>query len=218
MLRGIDISHHNTNLEVIDFCNKYGKPDFIIHKLTEGKTYVDPTVNGRVEWIRLLTDGFVGFYHFARPDNNTPLEEALHFCKNLKDKPPAMLFLDWEGKSLEYNFQWAVDWCLNVHEMTGIDPIIYASASVVKKYAEIYPYWWTAHYNNECVDMCGHDNVVEMFTQYNNKPLDCDVYHGNRVDWRLFIGVSSNEKTIKELLCSWEEDNYLYEVYKTRKE
>lgn len=87
---GIDISHHNTN---VDFSKI--KQDFIFLKATEGETFIDSTFKSR--WEEVGERGIVrGAYHFYRA-NKDPIKQARHFCKvvgTLKDSD--MLVLDME--------------------------------------------------------------------------------------------------------------------------
>lgn len=216
MLKGIDVSHHNTDAIITEWILNNGQPDFVIHKLTEGKTYVDPKVYERAA---LLTNCLCGFYHYARPDNNSAINEALHFCNSLplftEGNSRVLFILDWEGKSLNYPFEWAVIWCNEVERITGRKPLIYASASVIKKYADQYDLWWTAHYNPACDDGCEHDGGVnEVMTQYTNTPIDTDIFHGNEEKWRS-IGYEEVALPLHgERLATWLDSGYEYSVWR----
>lgn len=219
-LYGIDISHHNTDKAVESEC--LGKHiDFVIHKLTEGKSWRDTEAKRRV-YSAIDKGKLVGLYHYARPDNNTPEDEAQNFFDNI---PPACLkeeckknviyALDWEGNSINYDFSWAIKWCNLVYKKTGRYPLIYASASVVKKYHELYTFWWTAHYNSDCVDGCEHDGgVIEWMTQYKRQPIDLDIFHGTRSDWQNLGIPHKLSNPEPELLYSWEDSAAVYELFR----
>lgn len=217
MLKGIDISHHNTAGNIQNWIDTNGEPDFIIHKLTEGKTYVDPKVYERTA---LILDKLCGYYHYARPDNNKPKEEAVHFCSSLplfvEGNSNVLFILDWEGNALNYPFEWALEWCAEVEKTEGRKPIIYASASVIKKYADRYDLWWTAHYNQSCSDGCEHDGVNEVMTQYTNTPIDTDIFHGNEEKWRS-IGYAEIALPLNgERLATWIDSGYEYSVWREK--
>lgn len=219
MLKGIDISHHNTDKKIMDFISQHYMPDFVIHKLTEGKTYVDPKVTERYDQLRdwvMNSKGLVGFYHYARPDNNTALEDARNYLGNLPMQNEYVLhILDWEGNALQHDFIWALEWCNIVHEETGRWPIIYASASVIKKYGTKYKYWWTAHYNPACEAGCSHDGgAQEVLTQYSNNPIDTDVFHGSYNDWTR-IGYDDIELE-SDIVAEWTDEVYKYTVMRCK--
>ena len=71
MLKGIDISHHqrNINLSAID-------TDFVIIKATEGNGYTDECCDKFYQEAKRLGKK-LGVYHFARPDlENSAVAEA----------------------------------------------------------------------------------------------------------------------------------------------
>lgn len=218
MLKGIDISHHNTDQKIKEFISKYFSPDFVIHKLTEGRTYLDPDVLRRsdmlYEWT-VMSKGLIGFYHYARPENNTARDEAENFIAHIPLKSKYTLYiLDWEGNALKHDFNWALEWCNIIHEKLGRWPIIYASASVVKKYGDRYKLWWTAHYNPACDAGCTHDGVQEVLTQYSSSPIDCDVFHGSHNEWTR-IGYDAIELE-SDTVAEWTDDVYKYTIRRER--
>lgn len=208
MLRGFDTSHHQTDKVFNDYLEI---ADFMIIKATEGKTYVDPKFAQRASKI---TDRLCGFYHYARPDNNSFYDEVYNFVITITPhlNSDCLLFLDWENESLNHSFEWALNWCNLVEENTGIKPIIYASASVIQKYKNEYDLWWTAHYNDDCENGCNHDGVKEVLTQYTSNPIDCDVFHGTINDWKKLSG--NNPVTMGEVVATWIDGDYKYEVMK----
>ena len=210
MLKGVDLSHHNSDSV---FNQVLETSDFIIHKLTEGKTYIDPKVYERINKAREMHK-LTGVYHYARPENNNPNEEAVHFANSIPAcTDDTMLYiLDWEGTSLHYNIAWALEWCRLVKEYTGRQPLIYASANIVKRYGNRYGLWWTAHYNKDCENGCEHDGGVnECITQFSNTPYDIDIFHGTKDDWSR-IGFDRLYSEPK-LLFSWLCENKRYTIY-----
>lgn len=213
-LTGFDLSKHQSE-ETFKKCLETG--DFIILKASEGVTYKDITLDNRKAKL-IAADKLRGYYHYARPDNkNTPAEEARNFLRCVGDDwKNALCFLDWEGKSLSYDFGWAVQWCEEFRRWTGVNPIIYASASTVKQYGSLYPYWWTAHYNEECREGCKHDGgTIELITQFTSSggKLDVDIFHGSETDWQALTacGVAVSESNW-ETVATFEADGYFYEV------
>ena len=208
MLKGFDTSHHQKEYIFEEYVKQ---ADFMIIKATEGKTYRDPTFIKRAN---IIKDMLCGYYHYARPENNTPEEEAENFVTTINNcfSDNAILILDWEGNSLQYPFEWALKWCELIHKEMGVKPIIYASASVIKKYKDLHGLWWTAHYNEDCKRGCTHDGgVVEVLTQYTSEPLDIDIFHGTKKDWLKLCGhnIVTSEKVVE-----WIDNNIRYVLYK----
>ena len=126
MLRGIDISKWQsvgTGDQAVDF---------VICKATEGVGYVDPNCDKHYQ--RAKAQGkLLGVYHFARPDKNGPEAEAEFFVKNIKGYiGEALLALDYE--MVPYTDYWAYAFCSKVHELTGVWPVVYMSASKVNDF------------------------------------------------------------------------------------
>ena len=127
MLKGIDISHHQKGIDLgaID-------TDFVICKATEGNGYTDEMCDTFYQKAKSLGKK-LGVYHFARPDlGNSAEAEADWFVKEtLGYHKEAILVLDWESGDLT-NVSWAKAWLDRVYEKTGVKPIIYMSASVMR--------------------------------------------------------------------------------------
>lgn len=133
MLNGIDISHHNFNMQNRQSLNDF---DFVIMKATEGIRFRDPKMQ---VYMNVLNDQMLyGFYHFARPDlGNDPGDEATHFVNTigryLTDR--CLLALDVEAGALSVpNLDvWCAVWAQCVDVMTGRMPLVYISTSETKK-------------------------------------------------------------------------------------
>lgn len=129
MLKGIDISRWQSgiNLAAID-------TDFVIMKATEGVGYTDSSCDGFYQTAKSLGRK-LGVYHFARPDlGNSAEAEADYFLQETKGyQKEAILILDWESGNLG-NISWAKAWLDRVYNKTGVRPIIYMSASVMRQY------------------------------------------------------------------------------------
>lgn len=190
MIRGIDISHHNQ----WQIFPKKGEPainfdkhDFIIMKATEGRTYVDPCMKKYVEM--LPENKLHGFYHFARPENNSAEVEAKHFCDTLGELgEDAILVLDWEAKATSCPIQWAVDWCNYVERIYGKKPLIYCSSWYTKKLKPLLDNnngLWVAHYTKNKKPTV-HTYPTWAMWQYSSDPYDKNVFNGSSNQFRKY--------------------------------
>lgn len=129
MLKGIDISRWQSgiNLAAVDV-------NFVIMKATEGVGYTDSSCNSFYQTAKSLGRK-LGVYHFARPDlGNSAEAEADYFLQETKGyQKEAILILDWESGNLG-NISWAKAWLDRVYNKTGVRPVIYMSASVMRAY------------------------------------------------------------------------------------
>lgn len=148
MLKGIDISHHNNLDRILSIIDK---PDFCFIKATEGKTFNDPKFKHNIQ-ICQEREIPIGFYHFARPENNPPLLECKHFIDRVAPYIGNALFaLDWEEKALNYPVGWAKEFMNYFYCQTGVKPLIYCSAWYASKLSEILAEdygLWVAHYTS----------------------------------------------------------------------
>ena len=199
-MNGIDISIYQKNIDLSKIAC-----DFVIVKATEGKTYTDPYFLNHIENARNLGK-LLGFYHFARPENNTPHEEVLNFLASVTSYlGEGIPFLDWESSG-KNNLSWAKEWLDEFYQLTGIRPLIYMSESVTKTYdwSKIAPEYklWVAKYRDYEIDYnydmtrAGNPPKVGYWDSYvmwqwtssgrldgypNN--LDCNQFYGTREDW-----------------------------------
>lgn len=133
MLNGIDISHHNFNMQNLNDLNML---DFVIMKATEGIRFRDNKMP--IYMNALKKDMLYGFYHFARPDlGNDPEDEAEHFVSYIRKylTNRSLLALDVEAGALSVKKldAWCSTWAQVVDIETGILPLIYISTSQTKK-------------------------------------------------------------------------------------
>ena len=135
---GIDVSHHQGNINWQLVAND-GKV-FAFCKATEGRTYQDPNFN------TYMTNGInagvvMGAYHFARPDNNTAIEDADNFIAHASNYigsgflPPVLDLEDPNSSThLDQLFTssqltaWVQAWLDRVEAQTGVEPILYLSS------------------------------------------------------------------------------------------
>lgn len=188
---GVDFSHHQWNKNVAKIFNP-SYVDFVIIKATEGKSYVDQAMN---DWLQLIADTrgesgapFIFFYHYARPENNRPDQEAIHFINTIEHHiGNCGIALDWEGEALKLKEGtiWALDWLYQVQAATGnrAKPLFYTSAAYTFKYNPIaaagFPLW-VAHYNTERPRVSAWDRPT--IWQFTSKPFDMNIFFGSPSD------------------------------------
>lgn len=127
MLKGIDISAYQS----VQAADK--GQDFVIVKATEGTGYVSNVCDGQYQRAK-KAGKLLGVYHFARPDLNKGVDgakrEAQYFVKNIKGYiKEAILVLDYEVAP--YSDDWSFAFMQEVHNQTGVWPMLYASASKI---------------------------------------------------------------------------------------
>ena len=223
MLKGIDISKWQAGIDLSKI-----DTDFVICKATEGVGYTDKNCDGFYQQAKKLGKK-LGVYHFARPDlRNTAIAEADYFLKETTGyHKEAILVLDWEAGDLG-NISWAKSWLDRVYEKTGVKPIIYMSASIMRQYD-----WssvvnadyglWVANYGAN--DGTPQESVFDRYPlkywtfyalwQYTSKGrlagyngnLDLNYFSGDKTAWDKYAGGSPStgntskptEKSIDEL-------------------
>lgn len=217
-LNGIDISNHQgkANMDLASVLDKT-KTDFVIVKATEGTTFVDAYCDKFYQIAKKKGKG-LGFYHFARPENNTAKAEAKFFYENTKNYfGEAIPILDWESSG-KANVAWAKEWLDEVYRLTGVRPIIYMSESVVNAYnwksvADANYGLWVAKYRDYGVDSnydmsnAGTEPSVKYWKFYAmwqwtssgrltgySKNLDCNIFYGSREAWNKYAGITSAVK------------------------
>ena len=201
---GIDISNWQKGIDLSKV-----KCDFVIAKATEGSTYVDKTMVGFLDKAQKLGK-CIGFYHFARPENNSAIKEAQHFYKHTKDYfKKGIPVLDWESVGVA-NVAWAKQWLDYIYMVSAVKPMIYMSESVANKYnwkavADAGYGLWVAKYRDYTIDY-NYDMqragakpsvkywpVIAMWqwtssgrlTGYSQN-LDCDIFYGDKDAWKAY--------------------------------
>lgn len=197
MLKGIDISHHQTEDRAI---KEMENADFVIIKATEGKTYTDPLFSIHLQ-NAVSRCKLIGIYHYARPENNTYIEEVENFIKSFGGMmKKAIPILDWEGNAWTQPIDWCIQWLDYFYYKTGIKPMLYISASRFGTLPEYikqnYPLWIASYGTN---DGQPHENNLRKYVgkdvplwQYTSNPIDRDIFYGDSIDWGVLCG---NEKT-----------------------
>jgi lysozyme len=126
----IDISHHNTIPSSL-FPAKEAGIVGVIHKITEGSSYVDSKVDAR--WaLANKAELLWGLYHFIRPGNAKAQAEFM-FSKAMSMgicDPHTLWVLDHEDADVSTSD--ALAFLLRIEELTGREPVIY-SGHVLKE-------------------------------------------------------------------------------------
>lgn len=129
MLRGIDISNWQEGLEIQPLSSQI---DFVICKATEGLGFVDYCCDNFIEQAKACNKLW-GFYHFAR--NNDPVDEANYFYENCSNYfTHGIPVLDIETNAIEDWGKYTTQFTDRIHVLTGVYPIIYASAAWLWKF------------------------------------------------------------------------------------
>ncbi len=213
MLYGIDVSKWQSRYATL---NNEGNTDFVMIKLTEGETYVDPmAANHTISACN--KNVLIGFYHYARPDlHSDPTKEALNFGKRVLEfcryysLSHVMLALDFEEWVLGPNEcdEWCRRWLDIVLDIVGYKPLLYVNGSRVAQFARVpegdYGLWlarWPkttpTHEGIASVRNNTHNWPVCAMWQYRGAPLDLDVFYGNVETWKKYaplIGIDEGDE------------------------
>jgi len=119
----VDLSHHNANPNFAD-----AKNDGIvgvIHKATQGLTYVDPTYGDR-HTAALDEDLLWGAYHFGTGSDG--VQQAEFFLETVQPAADTLLVLDFEANAQgpSMTLEEARAFVTHVHEATGRWPGLYS--------------------------------------------------------------------------------------------
>lgn len=187
MLNGIDISHHNFNMQNLYDINK---KDFVIMKATEGIRFKDNKLP--VYMNALNRDMLYGFYHFARPDlGNDPEDEAANFIRyitpHLSDL--CVLALDVEAGALQVKDidKWCAIFMQVVDVETGKLPLLYCSAAECKRFKAVRELGcglWVAKWGKKPTEKQIKPWDFWAIWQY----TDVEIFSGLKVDGDIFNG------------------------------
>lgn len=202
MLKGIDISNWQRGLDIAST-----GAEFVICKATQGTSYVDPSCDKHYQLAKRL--GLkLGVYHYA--SGGDPIAEANWFLKNIQGYiHEAILILDWE-RLQNPRFGEHASWCkkfLNhVKDKTGVKPLIYMSASVLRM-ADWTPVsngdygLWVAGYPDarNSWDIPNFPFEIRPWSFYaiwqytsSGGRLDRDVFPGDKTAWDKYANPSGN--------------------------
>jgi GH25 family lysozyme M1 (1,4-beta-N-acetylmuramidase) len=177
-------------------------------KATEGCGFVDGSCDTKFQ-INKAAGKLLGVYHFARPDLNFAEDEANFFVNNVRGYiGEAILVLDWEQPGTQGNVVWAKAWLDKVYELTGVKPLIYMSASVIREYdwssvaSEDYGLWVAGYPDlRDSFDLPDFIYDVSPWSfyalwQFTNSGgrLDRDVFMGDREAWLKYAGTKIDDE------------------------
>lgn len=188
-LKGADTSHWQSDAT---FKASVKGSQFSAIKATEGTGYTDPSFKARWNFLgQQIQAGKMTLrmaYHFMRPGNGTA--QAKHFLDALgiHGKLPAgtRLVLDWESTALK-DPKALADAATYIHHVTGLWPMVYASASQLPRVKPAVPNApiWEAKWSSNVPT-----NVP--FVQYADGPnYDRDVFNGDLKALRRFAGFAA---------------------------
>lgn len=184
-LIGQDISRYNNNDVVLD------NAAFIWIKSTEGITYQDKTMNDKLMHIaetRADDLPIIGFYHYARPENNVAEREAIHFVNTIKTHIGSCLMaLDWEGDAVDtkkfsrkQQAAWINTFCRQVRSRTRVTPFLYISHAAYKilvDFIDVDIPIWIAKYGKKPDVLNAKHPLMWQFT---STPMDLDLWYGTK--------------------------------------
>ena len=194
MLKGVDISRWQKGKIDKEFIDKQ---DFVIMKASEGKSSKDSMLDKWYDMVHGYSDGepdqdkCYGFYHYARPEKYTALEEAKNFLKLVRHHAGEAIFaLDWEYKALDYPIERAKEWMDIVYTETGVRPVIYIQGSKTKDcdiIAQANYGLWVAHWNATKPNIGAWDRwAIWQYKVDMNPNVDLDYFNGTKEQWKKY--------------------------------
>lgn len=182
---GIDVSHHQGTIDWVKVAAAK-KIGFVFIKASEGAGGNDSQFRRNAMGASAVGLA-VGFYHYARPENNSPAVEVDNFLSTVNGiKCQLPYVLDLEGEAMANKVgggkptvarqkltAWALEWMRLVKKKTGHDVMLYTGASFARSYcgAELREFpLWVAHYGT-------------------NDPMDNTTWK----QWAVFQYTSTNE-------------------------
>lgn len=193
VLQGVDVSHWQGDINHL-LIKAHGIA-FVISKLTEGESYVDPYATKNRQATK-AAGMFSGLYHFAK--GGSALAEADHFCSAAGDITGEFTALDWEINIPGDPVQWCLAWLQRVESKFGVRPFIYMDQSRLRSanwsavFSRGYPLW-LAKYDNLLDPPNVAPNVAVMKQYTSNGSIDgvlgnvdLDVFYGNAQDLQAY--------------------------------
>lgn len=210
-VRGIDISHYQTNIKWEKLRNASINNDpvrFVIIKATEGQNHYDDDFNDN--FFQAKENDFIrGAYHFFVPGVD-PVKQAnfyLHQVHLVPGDLPPVLDIEKDGKLPKKQLQKDVKKWLDIVEAKyGIKPILYTSYKFKKDFLDDpvfneYPYWIAHYYINKLEYKgdwilwqhtdCGKVDGIKGF-------VDCNIYNGTVQELEAFTLQDKDEEIHKE--------------------
>ncbi len=127
---------------------------FAFAKATEGVTFTDSMFASNRNAMASAGLALRGFYHFARPDRNSPAAEADHFLRTVGPlRAGEVAVLDLEVAPGPEVGDWAAEWLARVAQATGRKPVLYSYQSYLYSIPTArltqYPLWIAAWGDND---------------------------------------------------------------------
>lgn len=202
-VKGIDISHHNNEIDWKTVSTQTGKSKthFCFMKATEGGDFVDKRFVHN--WSEAKRHNIAkGAYHFYRPDIS-PEIQAKNFIKNVwLDEGDFAPVLDFEiqGRSRRHQrhlTENVTKWLKLVEEAYGIKPIIYTNLHIYNQYIkgtplDKYPIW-ASQYNTE--ELIGFEDANVYFWQHSQTGKNTGII--GDVDQNVYLGTYLDLFTLK---------------------
>lgn len=193
-LHGIDVSHHNENIDwqkVRHSTDDNVPIEFAVIKATEGQDLKDQDFEKNWEGAKKV--GLIrGAYHFYVPHVN-PRLQAENFIESVKlesgDFAPVLDFeLHGKGRRVRQNLKENIRiWLEIIENYYGIKPIIYTNRYVYSEYIkgefDEYPLWMSDY---DSPKLEGYDDANLLFWQHSHTGR-LDGIRGN-VDFNVFVG------------------------------
>lgn len=190
----LDLSHHNVVKSLAKA--KAAGIKAVIHKATQGISYVDPSYAGRRK--AASENGLLwGAYHFA--DDQDVAKQVEHFLEVAQPDADTLLALDWEPNGNHtMTLSQAKEFLRMVHEKTGQKPVLYSGNLIkecLKGKADAFlcgHRLWLAQYGPKAVMPPGWKSY--FFWQYTgdgigSEPHEIDGITTKGVDLNVFGGV-----------------------------
>ncbi len=173
---GVDISHHNREVDLKVLCDHV---DFVYMKATEGTSFVSKTYEQRAKELNEIGKPW-GAYHYYRV-KNSPEDQAKHFLNYIDKESGLAPVLDIEAINNNFKSPHHTEDLLTflsmVEKETGLMPIVYTSyyyaRDVIKTDERFKKYpLWLAWYTNDfakvkCPNPWG-DVKIWQFTEKGN--------------------------------------------------
>ena len=196
---GIDVSSNNDSSSASIDWNAVAASGqgFAWTKATEGSNYINPDLRHNAAGIQAA--GMVrGFYHFARPDNNSPQAEVDFFLRAVGDLAPGdLVALDLEVGSGDLR-AWAESWVSYCQEQIGFTPMLYSGTWFLQPHNCLYSPilskcgLWLSGYQENMPSVPGMWNGIALW-QFTDKAVVPGV--PSAVDQSVFLGSVDELKT-----------------------
>lgn len=168
-LFGIDISHHNGEINWDEVKNSKHPIKYAFIKATEGQKLIDKRFH--INWKKAKDNGFlVGAYHFYRPHVNSEIQFN-HFSSTVKlEKGDLLPVLDIERESSlgkDNLIEGIKKWINLCEKKYGVKPIIYTGRKFYTKYLKDEfsdcPLWIASYSNEKSISEIDWD--LHQFTE-----------------------------------------------------